>query len=370
MSKDYYKILGIGKNATPDEIKKAYRRLAHEHHPDKGGNQEKFKEVNEAYQVLSDERKRSQYDQFGTTFEQARARGGAQGFEGFRDFSSFADAFNFGQSTNGGAGFEDIFETIFGGQGAGRAQRGGRRMRRGQNINIDTEISLEEAYKGVEREISLRKNVICSHCQGTGSEPGSKMNQCLNCRGQGQIEQRTGGGFFSFSQVVICPKCAGSGKIPEKACVRCGGQGRVKETSTIKVKIPAGISDGQTISLQGQGEAAPSGGVAGDLYMNVHVKNDPRFKREGDNLIYELPITFSQAALGDKVEIPTLSGWIKLKVPEGVESGTVIRLESKGMPHLSRRSFGDMMVKIKVKTPKRLSRKAKELLEELKKEGE
>ncbi len=367
MSKDYYKTLGISKNASPDEIKQAYRRLAQEHHPDKGGNQEKFKEVNEAYQILSDPQKRGQYDQFGTTFEQAQARGGAHGFEGFRDFSSFAEAFNFGQgngNSNAG-GFEDIFEGIF---GAGRSRRASRK--RGQDIGLDVEISLEEVFKGVDKEINLRRATVCRACSGNGAEPGSKTKTCLACGGQGQVEQRSGGGFFSFSQVIVCPDCQGSGKKPEKACSRCGGDGRVKESKSLRVKIPAGIQDGQVISLAGQGEAGARGATAGDLYITVHVKLDSRFTREGDNLFYELSISFAQAALGDKVEVPTLAGWVSLKVPEGVASGINIRLEGKGMPRLARRGFGDMIVKVKIKTPKHLSRKAKELLEEFKKETE
>jgi len=365
MAKDYYKILGLTKGATADEIKRAYRRLAQEHHPDKGGNQEKFKEINEAYQVLGDSQKRTQYDQYGSTFEQAQSQGGGfSGFNGFRDFSSFGEAFSGagnGQSFN----FEDIFDGVFGG-----AQRGGRKQRRGQNISVDAEISLDEAYKGVDKEINLHKNVVCRECGGTGSEKGSKMKECKTCQGQGQVEQRSGGGFFTFSQVVTCPDCLGAGKKPEKKCAACGGDGRKKESSKISIRIPAGISDGQVISLAGQGEAGLAGITPGDLYVNVHVRPDPRFKREGDDLFYDLSVSFSQAALGDKVEVPTLSGWISLKIPEGLESGTVIRLEGKGMSRLQHRGFGDMMVKVKVKTPKRLSRKARELLEELKKETE
>lgn len=378
MSKDYYKILGVSKNASTDEIKRAYRKLAQQYHPDKGGDPEKFKEVNEAYQILSDPQKRSQYDQFGTTFEQAKAQGGFSGFEDFRDFSSFADAFDFfgggagraqrGQPGRETFGFEDIFEGIFGGRterASSRAERGGGR---GQDIFVDVEISLQDAYRGLGKEINLRQAVRCERCSGSGAEPGSKVKQCLICKGNGQVERRTGGGFFTFSQIIICPDCGGSGKKPEKACGQCGGDGRVREEKSLIVKIPAGIQDGQVISLSGQGEAGAFGAPAGDLYATVHMRPDPRFRREGDNLYYELPISFAQAALGVKIEVPTLSGWVKLKIPEGIESETVIRLEGKGMPHLQRRGFGDMMVKVKVKTPERLSRKAKELFEELKKE--
>ncbi|KKT24740.1 MAG: Chaperone protein DnaJ [Parcubacteria group bacterium GW2011_GWA2_43_9b] len=375
MSKDYYKTLGVLKSASPDEIKRAYRRLAQEHHPDKGGNQEKFKEINEAYQVLSDPQKKGQYDQYGTTFERAQARGGAHGFEGFRDFSSFAEAFNFGQgngNANGASGFEDIFEGIFGGhvhRASSRAQRGGGH-RRGSDIGVDVEISLEDAFKGVEKEISLRRAVVCDKCSGGGAEPGSKIKTCPMCKGVGQIEQRTGNGFFSFSQVIVCPECHGRGKIPEKICSRCGSDGRVKEDKTLRIKIPAGISDGQVISLAGQGETGAHGAPAGDLYVTVHVKSDPRFTREGENLFYDLSISFTQAALGDKVEVSTLAGSVNLKIPEGIESGINIRLEGKGMPRLQRRGYGDMIVRVKVKTPKKLSRKARELLEELRKEIE
>lgn len=363
MSKDYYKSLGLNKGASPDEIKRAYRHLAQQHHPDKGGDQEKFKEINEAYQVLSDPQKRAQYDKFGTTFEQARAGGGMHGFEGFRDFSSFAEAFNFGRNGDN-FGFEDVFQGIFGG---GRTQRG-QRERAGHDITVDVEISLADAFHGIEKEITLRRAIRCERCGGGGAEPDSKLKQCSICKGRGRVERRTDGGFLNFSYVVICSDCGGTGKKPEKVCSRCGGEGRIKGTQTIKIKIPAGIQDNQAISLSGQGEAGPYGAGVGDLYVAVHVRPDPRFRRQGADLLCELLISFIQAALGDKMEVPTLSGAVKLKIPEGIESGTAIRLEGKGMPHLHRRGFGDMIVKVKVKTPKRLSKKAKELLEELKRE--
>ncbi len=366
--KDYYKILGVNKNASSEEIKRAYRRLAQQYHPDKGGDQEKFKEINEAYQVLSDPQKRSQYDQFGTSFEQMRARsGGTGGFEGFRDFSSFAEAFNFGK--NGAFGFEDIFEGVFG-EGFSRRSTSGRKKQRGQDIGIDIEITFEDAYKGIEREVNLYKRVVCPECNGSGAQLGSKLKECSTCHGYGEVEKRTGGGFFTFSQISVCPDCHGQGKKPEKVCSKCGGDGRIRANKVLRVKIPAGIENGQVISLAGQGEAGAYGAPAGDLYITVHIKPDSRFVREGEHLFYELPINFVQAALGDKIEIPTMTGRVKLKIPEGIESGAVIRLEGKGMPRLHRKGFGDMMVKIRVKTPKRLSRKAKNLLEELKKEIE
>jgi len=359
MSKDYYKILGLPKNASADEIKRAYRKLAHEFHPDKGGDAEKFKEINEAYQILSDPQKRSQYDRFGSDFQQTPG-GGFSGFEGF------ADAFDFfggrGGRQGGNFGFEDIFEGVFG--------RGGHSQNRGegQDVGLDIEITLAEAYAGVEKEVSLFKNVLCRECQGTGAASGSKMKECSACRGRGKVEEKRSGGFFTFSQIKVCPACEGKGKKPEKECSNCHGEGRLKENKNLRVKIPAGIQDGQVMSLAGQGEAGRAFGRPGDLYIKIHVKNDSRFRREGNNLIYDLFLNFSQAALGGKAEVPTLSGPVSLKIPAGIENGAQILLEGKGMPRLHRRAFGGMIVRVKIKTPKKLSRRAKELLEELEKE--
>lgn len=362
MSKDYYEILGVSKTASQDEIKRAYRKLAHEFHPDKGGDASKFKEVNEAYQVLSDPQKRAQYDRFGATFEQSRTAGGFSGFEGFRDFSTFAEAF--GQ--NGNAEFDfgdlgDIFSQVFGGS----RQAGRSRRQRGQDIAVDVEISLEEAAQGVEKDFNLYKGVVCPKCSGSGAEPGSAIKDCSRCKGRGQIEETRSAGFFSFSQVRVCPDCKGLGKKPERVCLKCGGDGRVKDYQIISVKIPAGIEDGQIISLRGQGEAGTHGSSPGDLYVTVHIRPSKFFKRQGDDLYYDLEISFTQAALGDKIEVPTLSESVELKIPEGVESGEMIRLKEKGLPHLHGRGRGDFFVRVKIKTPKRLSRKARQLLEEL-----
>lgn len=371
MPKDYYEILGVPENASPDEIKRAYRKLAQQYHPDKGGDEKKFKEVNEAYQVLSDPQKRAQYDQFGATFEQARAGGGFTGFEGFRDFSAFADAFDFFRQGNQGRETEfefgnlgDIFEGIFGTS----RRTGARRKQRGQDIAVEAEITLEEATKGTEKEFNLYKGIVCPKCGGRGVEPGSSLKDCPRCKGKGQIEETQRAAFFSFSQIRTCPECQGLGKKPEKFCSRCGGDGRVKEYKTIAIKIPAGIEDGQVISLAGQGEAGIYGSPPGDLYLTVHIRPHKLFKRKGDDLYYELGISFAQAVLGDKIEVPTLSGTVDLKIPEGIEGSTIIRLKGKGIPHLQGRGAGDMMVKVKIKTPKRVSRRAKELLEELKTE--
>lgn len=370
MPKDYYDNLGVPKNASPDEIKRAYRKLAHQYHPDKGGDPEKFKQINEAYQVLSDPQKRAQYDKFGAGFEQARAGGGFSGFGDFRDFSSYADAFDvFGREQEFNfSNLGDIFEQVFG-SASGRSG-GPRRKQRGQDISIDVEITLEEAGRGVEKEFNLYKGVACPKCGGTGGEPSSAVKECPRCRGKGQIEETRSAGFFSFSQVRVCPECRGSGKKPEKVCSQCGGDGRIKDYKTISVNIPAGIENGQVISLRGQGEAGLYGSAPGDLYLTVHIKPHKIFERKGDDLNLNLEISFTQAVLGDKIEIPTLYGTVQLKIPEGIESGTVIRLKDKGMPHLQGRGSGDMLVKIKIKTPKKISKKAKELLEELKKELE
>lgn len=373
MAKDYYEILGVSRNASSDEIKRAYRKLAQQYHPDKGGDERKFKEVNEAYQVLSDPQKRAQYDQFGDAFSQARAGGGFTGFEGFRDFSAFADAFDFfGKGGREKTEFEftnlgDIFEGIFGGVSTGSRAR--TRRQRGQDIGVETEITLEEAAKGTEKEFNLYKGIVCPKCGGSGVEPGSTIKECPRCKGKGQIQETQRAAFFSFSQVRTCPECQGLGKKPEKVCSQCGGDGRVKQYKTISVKIPAGIEDGQVISLRGQGEAGIYGSAPGDLYLTVHIKPHKFFKRKGDDLYYDLEINFTQAVLGDKIEIPTLFGVVDLRIPEGIESDTTIQLKGKGMPHLPGRGSGDLMVRVKVKTPKKLSGKQKNLIEKLKEEG-
>jgi len=372
MAKDYYEILGVGKNASPDEIKRAYRKLAHQYHPDKGGDAAKFKEVNEAYQVLGDSQKRAQYDKFGVGFEQAQAGGGFSGFNGFRDFSSYADAFDFfNRGSQNEEEFDmgnlgDIFEQVFG--GSQRSQRSSHRQR-GQDIAIETEVTLEEAAAGVEKDFNIYKGVVCSKCSGSGAEPGSAIKGCLRCNGRGQIQETKNAGFFSFQQVHACPDCRGTGKKPEKTCARCGGDGRVKEYKTIRVVIPAGIEDGQVISLRGQGEVGPFGSAPGDLYLTVHVRPHKIFERKGDDLFLNLEINFTQATLGDKIEMPTLNGVVELEIPEGVSNDSLVRLKERGVPRLNGRGRGDLIVKIKIKTPKKLSRSQRSLLEKLKEEG-
>ncbi|HEB01378.1 MAG TPA: molecular chaperone DnaJ [Candidatus Portnoybacteria bacterium] len=366
MAKDYYEILGVSREASEAEIKKSYRKLAHQYHPDKkGGDETRFKEVNEAYQILGDKEKRAQYNQFGSTFEQARDQGGFSGFEGFRDFSGFAEAFR-----NGGRGFTfnsedlegfgDIFSDIF--SARGRASR----KPRGQDISIDLEIDFEEAVKGTKKEIKLTKKVVCSQCQGRGAEPGTPLKECPSCGGSGQIHQVRRTVFGSFSRVTTCPECQGEGEKPVKSCRQCRGEGRARDSQKIKINIPAGIDDGQIIKLGGQGEAALKRGISGDLYLTVHVKEHRYFKRQGNDILYQLPLSFTQAALGDKIEISTLDGPVKLKIPAGIQSGKMIRLKDKGIPYLGGR--GDQLVEITVKTPKKLSRREKKILEDLAKE--
>lgn len=355
--KDYYEILGINKNASESEIKKAYRKLALKYHPDKAPEdkkqeyEKKFKEVSEAYRVLSDKEKRTQYDQYGQTFENQGF--GQQGFSQ-QDFGSFYDAFG-GKDSFEDLGFDRIFEQMF---GFSRRQRGSRTSGRpGEDIAIDTEITLEQAYTGLEKEIELRKLKVCQKCQGKG---GENLKTCPKCQGSGYEQIRSGGIFQLFIQQRPCSECHGRGQIPEKPCPECRGQGRIRQLEKIKVKIPAGIADGQTLQMSQSGEAGQYGGPAGDLYVNIHVKPHQYFQRQGDNLIYRLPINFAQAALGDKIEIPIIDGnGINLKIPAGTQPGDTLKVKDKGMPNLYGRGQGDLLVKIQVKIPKKLSRQQK-----------
>jgi len=359
MSKDYYQILGISRDASQDEIKKAYRKLAHKYHPDKGGDEKKFKEINEAYQILSDKEKRSQYDRFGRVFE------GAPGFDfqwaWGRPGEEFDEIF--------GGDFEDLGEMVEEMFGFG-APRRRKDLKRGKDIEIDLEIPLEDTLKGKEKEITLAKMISCSRCQGTGAEPGTPINECFSCRGTGQVQQIKKTFFGSFTRYTTCPECRGEGYRPEKPCNVCQGEGRIRGEEDIKIFIPAGVDTNQVIKVEGRGEAGRRGGKSGDLYARVFVKKHPIFKRKGDDLYISVPISFSQATLGDEIEISTLEGKkILLKVPSGTESGKILRISGKGIPHFSGYGRGDMYVELIVKTPKKLSRKQKELLEKLKEEG-
>lgn len=361
MAKNYYDILGVSKGASDDEIKKAYRKLAHKYHPDKsGGDDKKFKEINEAYQVLSDKSKRSQYDQFGQTFE-GGGGGGAQGFGGF-DFSGFQNGFN-EQNFDFGEGFGDIFSDIFGGG------RTGSRKQSGRDIQVDAEITFEEMAHGTKRDFNLYKKVECDVCYGTGGEPGAKEEKCPTCGGSGKVQKTMRSFFGSFSQVSTCQTCQGSGRIYSKKCRKCGGDGRVKESKKVSVNIPAGISEGQTISVRGEGEAGERGASNGDLYVNIYVKPHPKFKREKNNIVSIEHIPFSQAVLGGKIEVETIDESVIMKIPAGTQSGELFKIRGMGIPSLQGESKGDYLVKIIVDVPKSVSRQQKKIIEDLGKLG-
>lgn len=360
MANNYYDILGVSKGASQDEIKRAFRKKAHEHHPDKGnGNADKFKEVNEAYQVLSDEQKRRQYDQYGQTFDQA-ARNGGGGFGGQPGANPFG-GFDF-NGFQGAADFDlgDIFGDIFGGQ-----QQASRRQR-GIDLEMGIKISFEEAVFGVEKNITLEKQDVCKTCGGNGAAAGSKVITCPKCHGQGQIRTQRRTIFGNVASSVACDRCQGTGKVPEVACPTCGGNGRLRQEKTISVKIPAGIDNGQRIRIQGEGEAGYRGSTAGDLYLVVRVESSKEFRRDGFDLHKELPISFTQAALGAKIIVKTLDGDIELKIPNGTQSGSVLRIKDKGVPHINNpKRRGDLLVTVRVVTPKKLSKKEKQLLQEI-----
>ncbi len=361
---DYYEILGVSKEATSDEIKKAYRKLAHKHHPDKtGGDDKKFKEINEAYQTLSDETKRSQYDQFGKDFNQ---NGGTQGGAGF-DFSGFSSQGTGGGFEFGGGDFEDIFSNIFGG-GSSRSRSKSRN--RGQDIQLDMEITFEEMISGVKKKVNLYKRVECDRCNGTGGEPGSQIKTCPTCHGTGQVQKITKSFFGSFSQMGICSNCQGEGKIYDKKCSKCGGDGRVKEQQAVEINIPAGIADGQTLSIQGAGEAGGKGSMAGDLYILIHVIPHKKFERKGQDIISTEEISLSTAILGDKIEIETLYGKLILSIPAGTQSGEIFRIKNKGVPEINGGGQGNQLVKVIVRIPKKISRAQKKLVEKIRDLGE
>ncbi|MDO8581329.1 MAG: molecular chaperone DnaJ [bacterium] len=362
MAKDYYNVLGVSKSASQDEIKRAFRKLAHELHPDKGGDPKKFKEVNEAYQVLSDAEKRKQYDQYGTTFENAQAQGGMGGFEGFRDFTGFTEGM--------GVNFEDLgdlFGGMFGGGGGRRATRS--RARKGRDIQADLKIIFQDSVFGVEKEIELWKTVACDRCHGKGAEPGSSVKTCTTCRGQGQVRQQQRTFLGTVETVVACDVCGGQGERFETVCSKCRGGGVAKELRKMRVKVPAGIADGQTIRLMGEGEAGERGGQAGDLYLTVRVAADARFERDGDDVHSEAGVSFSQAALGATIDVETVDGVVALKIPAGTQSAQEFRLKGKGVTHLKSGGRGDHLVHVQVKTPKEVNRRQRDLLEQLQKEG-
>ena len=363
--KDYYQILGVTKNASEEDIKKAYRKLAHKYHPDKGGDEKKFKEINEAYQVLSSKEKKAQYDKFGRVFEGGAGPGPGAGQAGFGfDFEGMRDKFSGGEGEFDNLG--DMFEELFGFGGGPKKKD----VRRGKDIEIDMELSLKDILTKQEKEISLYRLITCSRCQGTGAEPGTKVKECFSCRGTGEVQQIKRTIFGQVTRYIICPECKGEGSKPEKPCNVCKGEGRFKKEEKFKVVIPAGVDTNQVLKVAGKGEAGRRGGEPGDLYARISVKQHPVFKREGDHLYTVIPIPFSSAVLGDNIEVLTLEGdKVNLKIPEGTESGKVVRLSNRGVPHFSGFGRGDMYLELAVKIPKKLTKEQKELLEKFKKQG-
>jgi len=360
MSKDYYEILGVGKNASQDEIKAAFRKKAHEHHPDKGGNAEKFKELNEAHQVLGNPEKRKQYDQFGSAFQNGQA-GGAYGAGGFSGFSGFQNG--------AGIDFEDLGE-MFGGFGdifgfGGGSRGGARKQSRGRDLEMNIAVDFLDAAFGTEKELSFAKNASCSRCKATGAEPGAKIDNCQTCQGRGYVNRVQRTILGNIQTQAACSACGGEGKTYSQKCAQCGGSGVHKENVKLKVKIPAGIDSGESIRLSGQGEAGPKGAPAGDLYLRVRVNDHRKFVRDGYDIRTEESLSISQAILGDKIEVETVHGPVKLKIPEGTQSGTIFKLKDKGIMKLHNRGIGDQYVKVSVKIPAGLDKKQRKLLGEL-----
>lgn len=356
--KDYYKVLGIGKQASKEDIKKAFRNLAHKYHPDKrGGDDKKFKEISEAYSVLSDDKKRSEYDTFGQYTGGAR-QGGA-GFEGFGDF----DFSNF----TGRAGFEgvnfndlgDIFGDIFGGRET--------RRNRGRDISIDLELSFEESILGVERKVLITKTSLCDICGGKGGQKGTTMRKCEKCNGKGHIREARRSFFGTISTTRVCDICGGAGEVPKEACYECGGHGVLRRQEEIAVQIPPGIDNGEMIRMTGKGEAV-RGGLPGDLYIKIHVEPHKTLRREGHNLVTNISIKLSEAILGGERKIDTLDGQLTLTIPAGVSFGEILRLRGRGVP-IERNKRGDLLIKVSIIIPKKLSREARVAVETLGKEG-
>jgi molecular chaperone DnaJ len=356
MSKrDYYETLGIGKNASADEIKKAFRRKAVELHPDKqGGDEAKFKEINEAYEVLKDTSKRQRYDQFGHA-----GVGGASG-----GGNPYGNGFN-GQNANfdfGDMGLGDIFSSFFGGGQAGGRQQ---RQARGNDVETRVEITFDQAIFGTEVDLRLNLEDTCSHCKGTTAEPGYELKTCSTCKGAGQVVTATRTIFGNIQQAAICPTCKGTGKVPEKSCTVCHGKGTERRAQKVQLKIPAGIDDGATIRLREHGEAIANG-PKGDLYVHVRVKAHKQFTREGDLILSEEHVGMVDAALGTELEVDTVDGKVLMKVPAGTQSGTDFKLSGHGVPHLRSEARGPHIVTITVDTPTKLSKQQKELLEQFK----
>ena len=350
---DYYELLGVGRDASEEEVKKAYRKKAIQYHPDKNPGskpaEEMFKKISEAYEVLKDPDKRAAYDRYGhAAFSQGAGPRGAGGPTG-----GFHDPFDIFREVFGGGGGGSIFEEFFGGGGADGAHDGA-------DLRYDIEIALEEAARGVEKEISFRKLAPCDHCNGTGAEPGSKRVTCPTCRGAGQVT--TSRGFFTVRQV--CPNCHGTGTRVDKPCRECRGEGRINKTAKLNVRVPPGVDTGSKLRSAGNGEAGVYGGQPGDLYIVIHVKDHEIFERQGDDLFCEIPVKFTLAALGGTIEVPTLSGKASLKIPAGTQSGTTFRLKGRGLPGLRSGHPGDQLVRVQVEVPTHLTAEQRKKLED------
>lgn len=354
--RDYYEVLGVDKGASADEIKKAFRRLAVQHHPDKeGGDETKFKEINEAYEVLKDPSKRQRYDQFGHAgVGGASGGGGANPFEGFGGFGGQEMHFDFGD-----LGLGDIFGNFFGGGSTG--QRG--RKARGRDVETQVEISFEQAVFGSEVTLQLNIEDTCGHCSGTMTEPGYELKTCDQCKGTGQVVTATRTIFGNIQQASTCPKCHGRGKVPEKECTVCRGKGTQRKNQEVTLKIPAGVDDGAMIRLREHGEAIANG-PKGDLYVNIRVKPHKKFTREGDLILSEETISMVDAALGTEIMVDTVDGPVKMKIPAGTQSGSDFKLSGHGVPHLKRETRGAHIVTVVAETPTRLTKRQQELLRE------
>lgn len=351
--RDYYEVLGVNKSASDADIKKAYRKLAKQYHPDVNPGDKaaeaKFKEANEAYEILSDSQKRSRYDQFGHAGTDPNSYGGFGG-GGFGDF-------DFG-------GIGDIFETFFGGAGFGKSSRNKTGPQKGTDLKYAMEISFDEAAFGCEKEISLNRMENCSTCGGSGSKKGSSSSTCKHCNGSGQVQFKQSTPFGQFVNIKTCDVCKGEGKVIIDPCPSCNGKGKTRKSVKLKINVPAGIDDGQTISLRGEGEPGSRGGPTGDLYISIRVKAHPLFQRQGNDVVCEMPITFVQAALGAEMEVPTIDGKVKYSIPEGTQTGTVFRIRGKGIPYLRGNGRGDQFIKVNIEVPKRLNDKQKSILKE------
>lgn len=362
MSKDYYKILGIDKNANQDQIRNAYYELAHKHHPDKNGDAEKFKEINEAYRVLSDKDKRAQYDKFGFVNEN---QGGGYNWgntQGAQDFE-----FNFGDFGDVG----DIFQEFFGGGfGGGFSKSQKKNRNNGSDINIVLEVDLKDVLNSQKKKIKIEKLIKCERCNGNGAEPGTKVKECQSCRGTGKVQQMRRTPFGTFTQVTVCPECLGERYRPENPCNVCRGEGRVRGYEEIELLIPAGVDSNQVFSVSQKGNTGRKNGIPGNLFVRIMVKPDKNFQRKTDDLYQKAFIPFSTAVLGGEIQINTIEEkTTSLKIPKSTISGTIFKKSGGGIPHFSKRGRGDLFVEVIIETPTHLSRRQKELLENLKREG-